>query len=41
LGAIVNQLSPQVSVTVEVPVKVNGAAGIDTRYSLAGNPGGL
>ena len=41
VGAIVNQLSPQVSVTVEVPVKVSGAAGIDTRYSLAGNPGGL
>jgi hypothetical protein len=41
VGAIVSQLSPQVSVSVSLPIKVGGAAGVDTRYSLAGNPGGF
>jgi hypothetical protein len=38
VGAILSQLSPQVSVSVSLPIKAAGAAGVDTRYSLAGNP---
>jgi hypothetical protein len=41
VGAIVSQLSPQVSVSVSLPIKAGGAAGVDTRYSLAGNPTGF
>jgi hypothetical protein len=41
VGAIVSQLSPQVSVSVSLPVKPTGAAGVETRFSLAGNPAGF
>jgi hypothetical protein len=41
VGAILSQLSPQVSVSVSLPIKAAGAAGVDTRYSLAGNPAGF
>jgi len=41
VGAIVSQLSPHVSVSVSLPVKPTGAPGIETRFSLAGNPAGF
>jgi hypothetical protein len=39
--AIVSQLSPFVAVSVPVPVRPAGVPGIDTRYSLTGNPSGM
>jgi hypothetical protein len=40
-AAIVSQLSPFVAVSVPLPARPAGVPGIDTRYSLAGNPAGL
>jgi hypothetical protein len=40
-AAIVSQLSPFVAVSVPLPVRPDGVPGIDTRYSLAGNPAGM
>jgi len=40
-SAIVSQLSPFVSVSVPLPVRPAGVPGIDTRYSLTGNPAGM
>ncbi len=39
--AIVSQLSPFVAVSVPLPVRPAGVPGIDTRYSLTGNPEGM
>lgn len=41
VSAIVSQLSPFVAVSVDLPVRPEGVPGIDTRYSLAGNPAGM
>jgi hypothetical protein len=39
--SIVSQLSPFVAVSVPLPVRPAGVPGIDTRYSLTGNPAGM
>jgi hypothetical protein len=38
VGAIINQLSPQISVSVSPPVRPSGTPGVDTRYSIVGSP---
>jgi hypothetical protein len=38
VGATINQLSPQISVSVSPPVLPSGTPGVDTRYSIVGSP---